>query len=142
MRSFSIQRLLDLLLELVSWSTSSNHAGLLLLLLFLLVVEWISDCESIRCVHPGRSECSAALSADGWAWFVSGRHLVVWNYASAPRSVSFFSFFLIWFLLVLAFVSLFFFYRSAFFVGVYLDFQRCFFSQLIDVEMMAVDVFF
>ena len=29
----------------------------------------------------GKTECSVALSPEGWAWFVSGRHLVVWKYA-------------------------------------------------------------
>ena len=27
-----------------------------------------------------------ALSADGWAWFVSGRHLVVWKYVKQSQA--------------------------------------------------------
>jgi len=30
-----------------------------------------------------KSQCSVNLSSSGWAWFVSGRHLVIWKYSKA-----------------------------------------------------------
>ena len=63
------------------------------------VIEMIGSSEStsmnlilfpynlIAFLFLGKAECSVTLSKDGWGWFVSGRHLVIWKFAkSAPTS--------------------------------------------------------
>ena len=35
----------------------------------------------------GKTECSVTLSKDGWGWFVSGRHLVVWKYSKTAGAI-------------------------------------------------------
>ena len=38
--------------------------------------------------NTGKTECSVNLSDNGWAWFVSGRQLVIWRYAKVTGNTT------------------------------------------------------
>ena len=63
------------------------------------VIEMIGSSEStsmnlilfpynlIAFLFLGKAECSVTLSKDGWGWFVSGRHLVIWKFAKSALRI-------------------------------------------------------